>query len=269
MSKVEAYEILGVRVHALTEEIIGDKIGEAMAAGQRCIIGNHNSHSVYLYHRDAKMRSFYARSQYIFIDSMPLLAVGNVLGFPLRRENRTRSLEWLRPAIRRAAAEGRRVFLLGSLLGVAEEAADILRAECPGLQVDVHHGYFDATPGSEEFEAVIARIQAFRPHLLVVGMGMPRQECWIVDALDRIDANVILPLGAAIDQIAGRTAASPYWTGQIGLEWLYLLLREPKRSWRRYLVEPWFLLPILVRDVVRARLKPRDQLRAADRGASK
>jgi N-acetylglucosaminyldiphosphoundecaprenol N-acetyl-beta-D-mannosaminyltransferase len=80
---------------------------------------------------------------------------------------------------------------------------------------------------------------------------MPRQEHWIVDHLDQIDANVIFNLGAFMEYITGELPTPPPWVGPAGVEWLYRLATRPGRVWRRYLVEPWSLMPFLVRDVGR------------------
>ena len=76
----------------------------------------------------------------------------------------------------------------------------------------------------------------------MVGMGMPLQEHWIAENYDKLGNAVILPCGAAIDYFAGAIPTPPRWAGRLGLEWLYRLLAEPTRLWKRYLIEPWFLL---------------------------
>ncbi|HEU4751959.1 MAG TPA: WecB/TagA/CpsF family glycosyltransferase, partial [Armatimonadota bacterium] len=84
--------------------------------------------------------------------------------------------------------------------------------------------------------------------------GMPRQERWIVDNLERLpEGTVVFDLGALMDLFAGALPVPPRWVGRAGLEWLYRLCTHPRRVWRRYLLEPWFLLPHLARDVARAR----------------
>jgi N-acetylglucosaminyldiphosphoundecaprenol N-acetyl-beta-D-mannosaminyltransferase len=114
-----------------------------------------------------------------------------------------------------------------------------------------HHGFFDTTPGSMESVAVLEAIRAFRPHILLVCMGMPRQEYWIQDNWERIHANAVLPMGAALDYWAGVIPTPPRWMGRMGLEWLCRLLSEPRRLWRRYLVEPWALLVPLAAALLR------------------
>lgn len=177
--QVPQYDMLGVRVDGLTTDTLYQAMAEAIDSDARTVIGNHNLHSVYLYHRDAKMRRFYGRARYVFIDGMPLVWAGRALGYPLRREHRMTSIDWLRPMLPEAVARGWRVLFLGSRPGVADRAAAMLRAEFPGLQIEGRHGYFDPRPGSESGEAVLEELQRYRPDILCLGMGMPRQEHWI------------------------------------------------------------------------------------------
>ncbi len=106
-------------------------------------------------------------------------------------------------------------------------------------------------------ELVVEKINAFRPHVLMVGMGMPRQERWILHRFDELDANAILQSGACFDYVAGAIPTPPRWLGRFGLEWLYRLACEPVRLWRRYLVEPWLVGAWLVRDLLRRLGRPR------------
>jgi N-acetylglucosaminyldiphosphoundecaprenol N-acetyl-beta-D-mannosaminyltransferase len=251
--RVATYELLGVRIDALTTETLYEAIAEAIRDGGRSVIGNHNLHSIYLYHRDARMRTLYARARYVFIDGMPLILAGRLLGYPLTRDHRMTSIDWLRPMLPDAVKQGWRLMMLGSRPSVAERAAAILRAEFPGLNIRGVHGYFDPTPGSESGEAVLASVRDYRPHILCVGMGMPRQEHWIEDHLDRLPSGVILNLGGFMELITGELPVPPRWISRLGLEWAVRLLSRPRRVWRRYLWEPWFLLPLFLRDV-RARL---------------
>jgi N-acetylglucosaminyldiphosphoundecaprenol N-acetyl-beta-D-mannosaminyltransferase len=87
-----------------------------------------------------------------------------------------------------------------------------------------------------------------------VGMGMPRQEHWIMDNLHRLHSMVVLPCGASIDYVCGEIPTPPRWAGRWGLEWLCRLLAEPRRLWKRYLIEPWFLGQLFLVHWVRAKL---------------
>jgi N-acetylglucosaminyldiphosphoundecaprenol N-acetyl-beta-D-mannosaminyltransferase len=240
--------LFGVEVDQITLPELHAVIAHWIEGGHRGIIANHNLHSVYLYHRDERMRAFYATAEVIFIDGMPLVYWGRFLGKGLDRVHRITYVDWIRPLLAYASSQGWRVFYLGGKPGVAEKAARILRQEFPTLILATHHGYFDMY--GEENKRVLEVINAFKPHLLLVGMGMPRQEHWVLENHERVFANVILTAGACFDYIAGAIPTPPRWAGQLGLEWLFRLLAEPRRLWRRYLVEPWTLLPCLWRDVL-------------------
>lgn len=236
---------LGVSVNKLNTDDICDIIQMAAAENNKLIIANHNMHSVYLYHVGWKMRSFYELSDYTFIDGMPLVWLARHDGFPLTAENRTTCLDLIPCIISLAEREELRVFYLGAKHGVAQKGADILKAKHPKLQINTHHGYFGINPESDGNKRVVETINEFRPHILFVGMGMPTQEHWVVDNYKTLHTNVILTVGAYVDYVAGVVPTPPRWIGRMGMESLYRLACEPKRLWRRYLVEPWLLLRLL------------------------
>ncbi|MBF0458248.1 MAG: WecB/TagA/CpsF family glycosyltransferase [Nitrospirae bacterium] len=244
---------LGVRVDKLVAQDLCDIIHNTIGNNAHCIIAHHNVHSVYLCQKDIKMRSFYDKADVTFIDGMPLVWIGQILGHPLKRDNRMTSLDWLQLVFLRAAQEGWRIFYLGSKYGVAQKGADILKAKYPGLQIDTHHGYFGVAHESGGNKRIIEKINEYRPHILFVGMGMPIQEQWVADNIKALRTNVIITIGAYIDYIAGEIPMPPRWMGRAGLEGLYRLCCEPQRLWRRYLVEPWLLLRLLGFNIERRR----------------
>jgi N-acetylglucosaminyldiphosphoundecaprenol N-acetyl-beta-D-mannosaminyltransferase len=251
-----SFPMLGTRVHAMTYDDLYAGVASAVREGRRIVVASHNMHSVALHRSDPVLREFYRRADYSYVDGMPLIWIGQLIGWPLRREHRIASLDHLRPLLRRAATEGWRCYVVGGRPGVAERATARLRAEIPGLWFGAEHGYFDTAPGSAETEAVLARIAEIRPQLLFVGMGMPRQEHWIARNLDRLPVNFVTNMGATMDYIAGEIPTAPRWMGRLGLEWLFRLWAEPRRLAHRYLVEPATLVPALAADVVRYRLRP-------------
>jgi N-acetylglucosaminyldiphosphoundecaprenol N-acetyl-beta-D-mannosaminyltransferase len=245
MTKHRSYTFFETRVDALTIPELNALIAEAIQRGEQRVIANHNLHSVFLYHHDPKMRAFYARASYTHVDGMALVYLGQVLGFPIKRKHRITYVDWLDPLMAEAAQRGWRVFYLGSRPGVAEQGAAILRQKFLGLQIVTAHGYFDAHPDSNENQNVLAAINHYQPNILMVGMGMPRQEHWIVDNLGKIHADAVLNAGATMDYVVGVVPTPPRWSGKLGLEWLFRLGAEPNRLWRRYLIEPWFILRLL------------------------
>ena len=221
---------------------------------QRWIIANHNLHSVYLFHRYPRLREFYSDVNWTYLDGMPLVALGRLYGYPLQRKQRVTHADWMGPLMELAAARGWRVFNLGSPPQGAERGAAQLRKLYPALQIEVSDGYFDARRDSDENEALVARINAYSPDLLMVGMGMPRQEFWTQENFARLKAHVILSSnGAAFEYVAGAVPTPPRWAGWMGLEWVFRLVNEPRRLFARYLIEPWYILLLLLLDYPRNR----------------
>jgi N-acetylglucosaminyldiphosphoundecaprenol N-acetyl-beta-D-mannosaminyltransferase len=251
---IAAVSFLGIAVHPVTWKDLKRVICYSVERKHGWIIAHHNLHSTYFYHHDAGVRDFYSRSSWTHIDGMSLVFFGRLLGLPLYRTHRQTHLDWIRPLLAEAARRGWRVFYLGSRPGVAAHGAELLRREFPTLALETAHGYFDAQRESTENQAVIEAINRFRPDLLLVGMGMPRQERWILDNRDALDAGVIFNVGGLMDYIAGATATPPRWMGRLGFEWLFRLLSDPARLWRRYLVEPWFIMRIFVIELLRKKM---------------
>ena len=264
-SSTDTVAFLGLRLQPKSMLEMNDLVEQGIRERQKWIIANHNLHSVYLFHRQPRMREFYARADFTYLDGMPLVALGRLYGYPLQRDQRVTNADWTRPLMGLAADRGWRVFNVGSPKGVAEKGAEELRKLYPTLQIEVCDGYFDAASGSAENEALVARINSYQPDLLMVGMGMPRQEFWTQENFARLNAHVILSSnGAALDYIAGAVPTPPRWAGRIGLEWAFRLVNEPRRLFSRYLIEPWYILLLLIMDYPRNRagvkLRARSQI---------
>jgi N-acetylglucosaminyldiphosphoundecaprenol N-acetyl-beta-D-mannosaminyltransferase len=234
--------MLNIRVHAVTVDGLLAIISEAVAEEAKYVVTNINMHYLYGLRHSSEVRDHHAQADFTHIDGLPLIPLLRLFGIKLKHENRIAYVEFL-PLLAAEAAgkQGWRIYYLGSEPGVAEKGAACLRERNPGLQLRTHHGYFD-THGAEN-EAVLSDIRAFAPDVLMVGMGMPRQEIWVSENLNHIAARTIFSCcGCTMDYIAGKTPACPRWLGNSGFEWLYRLFTEPSRLWRRYLVEPWFVL---------------------------
>ena len=120
---------------------------------------------------------------------------------------------------------------------MSDSAAENLVRRFPRLRIlGSHHGYFDQTTDSTDNQALVGMINALKPDILVVGLGMPLQEKWLKENWESIEARVALTGGAGFDYVSGGLRRAPAWMRRIGLEWLGRLLIEPSRLWRRYLV---------------------------------
>lgn len=218
-------------------------------AGEKAIIANHNLHSLYLIQKNDEIREFFGRADLIEVDSMPLIFWARLNGRPSRRFHRATYLDWRDEFWERVREHGWRVFFLGSEPGVAEKARERILAQWPDVQLATHHGYFDMAPDSLENAAIVERINAFGADIVLVGMGMPRQEIWILRNIAKLKACAAFTVGGAFDYEAGVQRPAPRWLGQFGVEWIYRLVTDPKRKFSRYCIEPFYLVGPALRDL--------------------
>lgn len=250
--------LLGGAVDLLTPDEVLRFTARRVSQGRKAVVANHNAHSLALVRKCERMAQFYATADLVEIDSVPLIAWGKLMGVPIGRRHRSTYLDWSEAFWALAAEQGWRVFHLGGRPGVGELAATAIRSRWPSLNLAVHHGYFDRRSGSAENTQILNMINAFDADVVLVGMGMPIQETWILENRDRLNKGVIFPLGGAFDFEAGVQVTPPRWLGWLGFEWLFRFATQPRRLFARYFIEPWSLMGPAMSDVLTAlrRRKP-------------
>ena len=246
-----AVKLLGVSVNAMTIDELNGRVRDAIERRARLLVGSQNLHGVYEYHRTAEMRQFQSDAL-VRIDGMPLVFVAKLCGLPVRREHRITWVDWLDPLFRCAADSGWTIYYCGARDEVIERAKIVVAGRYPTLRFLGRSGYFSTPDEEVEF---VRGLNELRADILIVGMGMPRQERFVLSHAAAIEAPVLLTSGAAIEYLAGNVKTPPRWMGRLGLEWLYRLSENPKRFGRRYLIEPWALVPWLLRDLWHYRVR--------------
>ncbi|HBX23649.1 MAG TPA: glycosyltransferase [Desulfotomaculum sp.] len=228
-------EILGAPVDRLTLGQAVDRVAELVNAGRPGRVITLNPE--YLYRavtEDKTLMKLVNRADLVTADGEGIVWAGRVAGTPF--PERVTGIDLMLASVQRAAQEGWPVFLLGAAPGVAEEAAENLRRQHPGLQMaGTYHGYFK----QEEEAAVAERIRDAAPRLLFAALGAPKQERWIDQYIESIGPVVAMGVGGSFDVLAGRVTRAPRWMQQLRIEWLGRLVMEPSR-WRRILVLPRF-----------------------------
>ena len=226
---------------------------QAVEAAQRLFerpepgwIAVENAHAVNLANADDSHREVLRRADLVLNDGKGMLLAGRLLG---KRFPQDLHGNYFTPLLLDlAASKGWTAFLLGAAPGIVDRAADVLSERHPGLKVvGTHHGFI-APDGHEE---IAARIREVGAELLLVGMGMPRQEQWVDEHLEATGVRLASTVGAFFDFQVGELPRAPHWMNRLGLEWLFRLVTEPRRLWRRYLVGN----PLFVYRVVRQRLR--------------
>jgi N-acetylglucosaminyldiphosphoundecaprenol N-acetyl-beta-D-mannosaminyltransferase len=188
-------------------------------------------------------RQAYRCADLSLADGMPLVWVGRLLGCSL--PERVAGSDLLLPLMRLAARRQWTVYLLGGAPGVAEEAASFL-FETLGVRVVGWDDCAIRSDGSDLNGDSIDSVRAVRPDLVLVALGPPKQELWIDRHREALGSSVGIGIGAGLDFLIGRHKRAPRWMSQAGLEWFYRLAQEPRRLWRRYLLEaPRFALVVI------------------------
>ena len=228
---IAASQVVGLRVHNLSEDETVDAIERLLDEG-----GSHygavvNAAKIVAANKDNALKRALLEADLVTADGMSVVWASRLLGQPLKE--RVTGIDLFERLVRLASEQGWAVYFLGardeSVRGVVER----FTSAYPALRVaGYHNGYFDAS----ESAAIAEVIKQSSSDLLFVAMGSPAQECWIRSNLETTGARFALGVGGSFDHVSGLARRAPGWMQRSGLEWLYRLIREPRRLWRRYLV---------------------------------
>lgn len=233
----------GLGFDPLAEHAVVGHVREELRQGRGGWILTANVDILRSITRDASTRRLAAEANLIVADGAPLLWMARLLGQSLPGRVAGSSLLW--SLCGTAAREDRSIFLLGGERGVADRAAERLRRHNPGLRVAGTHSPpfgFEADPAA--VEDVRQRLMSARPDIIFVGLGFPKQERLIAGLLPSIPGAWWLGCGAAIPFAAGTLRRAPAWVQSMGMEWAHRLVCEPRRLFRRYVIND---LPFAVR----------------------
>lgn len=200
-----------------------------------------------------KLRNLYNSADICTADGVPLVWASKLLSNPIR--GRVTGLDLLPEFSKVAAIKKYTFFFLGSAEGVAERLKDKLEKENPGLNVvGTYSPSYAKKFSDEENLKMIEMINKVKPNMLWVSLTAPKQDYWIYEHFDKLDVNIAIGVGAAFDVVVGDIERSPKWMQKNGLEWLYRLIKEPKRLFRRYLIEAPLFIPLVIIQVFRERI---------------
>ncbi len=195
-----------------------------------------NVNHIVILSQDNAFRQLYEGASLVLADGMPILWAAKFLGVPLKEKI---SGSDLFPRLCEVAAgKGYKLFLLGGKEGAAAKAAYILKAKYPVIQIaGVYCPPFGFENDAEENKKTIEMIRVAKPDILFVGVGSPKQEKWIYKHKDEYQVPVSIGIGATFDFVSGIVKRAPLWMQKIGLEWFWRLMMEPRRLWKRYLID--------------------------------
>jgi N-acetylglucosaminyldiphosphoundecaprenol N-acetyl-beta-D-mannosaminyltransferase len=245
--KIERVNVLGIEIHRISlDETVRWVMRRLNERGKPVFVVTPNVDHTNHYRKNADYRMLIRDAALVVADGVPLLWAARLFGKPLKgRVNGTDLFERL---TRACAEEGRSVFLMGGMPGVAEKCAKKLNETSPALKIAGTYapakGYLD---NRNECEKMVRLAQNARPDVLFLGLPGPGAEMWIHRHYREAGALVSINVGASFDFVSGEVRRAPKFFQKVGLEWLYRLLRQPGKLWRRYIIgNPRFVFRVFV-----------------------
>ncbi len=248
----EKVTLFGVPIDNLTLAETVDRIEEMIRQAKRsakpAVTCQHvvvNVDKIVKLQRDPELREAILGCDLINADGQPVVWASRLLGRPLKE--RVTGVDLFGALIERCAARGFRPYLLGARPEVVEKVAAILQ---PKVKLaGWRNGYWSAA----EEAGVVAQIRQARPDILFVAMSSPKKELFLKRWKDQLQVPFVMGVGGTFDVVAGVVGRAPRWMQRCGLEWLYRLAQEPRRMWRRYLVDDMAFFWLLAKEVWRLR----------------
>lgn len=235
--------VLGVGVSPLTIETALERFGSWIRAGAREYVCVCTVHGVMECQKSERLRRIFNSSGMVTPDGMPLVWLLWHSGHSDSR--RVYGPDLMIATMESGVSKGWKHFLYGGRDDVAERLGNLLSKRYRGLKVV---GFFSppVAPLEELVSGEIAKlINSTQPDFVWVGIGSPKQELWMAEMRGLLDAHVLIGVGAAFDFHAGLVRQAPRWIQNAGMEWAHRLSQEPRRLWRRYLINnPWFVYEV-------------------------
>ena len=240
--------IFGMPFDALTERQALDRIFELAArpqGGRGCRIAAtvnvdfivNTWRALESAPRNPELAAVLRRAELVVADGMPLVWLSRLMGTPL--PERVAGSDLVPMIAERAAREGVKLYFLGGREEYTRRAAEILRARHPGLEIvgiDSPFVKLDAPDAAEQDAAICRRINDSGASILLVGFGNPKQELWLERNRRNLDCGIAIGVGGTFNFIAGAVKRAPGWMRRCGAEWIYRIIQEPGRLWKRYFI---------------------------------
>jgi N-acetylglucosaminyldiphosphoundecaprenol N-acetyl-beta-D-mannosaminyltransferase len=239
--EVEKANVLGIGISVIDQARARELLFAAAAAGERGYVTVTGVHGVSEAQNDAELKRIFNNARLATPDGMPMVWMGRLQGF--RDIRRVYGPDLMLNLCEHSAARGWRHFLYGGNVSVADELAATLKARFPGLEIVGTFCPPFRPLNPEELAKLQTQVRATRPDFFWVGLSTPKQERFMAEYLPLLpEAKIFIGVGAAFDLLTGRVRQAPRWLQRAGLEWFFRLTQEPRRLWRRYLLNnPLFI----------------------------
>ncbi|MDY6915122.1 MAG: WecB/TagA/CpsF family glycosyltransferase, partial [Candidatus Cloacimonadota bacterium] len=234
-------ELFGIKLLNIKMQQAVELVEQIVDSNKKEEIFFVNPHCLNKIFKDISYYRILRKAKYIFPDGIGINIAAKMLHNPLVENlNGTDLLPFLCEI---AVKKGYKLYFLGGKPGIAEKAKEKLKEEYSGLKiVGIQDGYFK----EDEIPQIIESINDTKTDILLVAMGVPKQEKWIANYFPDLQVNIAMGVGGLFDFYSGNIKRAPRWMREIGLEWFFRLLQEPKRMWKRYIIgNPLFLIRVI------------------------
>lgn len=243
MSRIK---FLNTEVDNLTMDEAIERIEQLILEKKPSYVVTPNVDHIVKLEDDEEFQNVYKEADLILTDGMPLIWISNFKGIKIKEKLSGSDL--FPKVCDLASKKGYKVFLLGAAEGVAAKAAESLKDKYDGLNVvGTYSPSYGFEKNKEEIEKIIEMINTVKPDVLAVGLGAPKQEKFLYNYKNRLNVPVSLAIGASIDFEAGNINRAPKWMQSSGLEWFYRLCKEPKRMFKRYIIDDMKIAKLVIK----------------------
>lgn len=223
--------LFNIPVAAVSLQKIPSVIISLLGKKRKKIFFYLNAHCLNLSVKDKEYKKILQDATLVYPGGIGPVFASRILGRPL--SERIPTPDFIDKIFTEAGKKSWSIYLLGARDGIAQKAAEKLKKRFPKLIIaGYHHGYFD----KGEEKDLIKSMNKCKPTILLVGMGSPKQEKWIAENFDKIDAQTFWAVGALFDVISGKLLRAPKWMQKLWLEWLFRFFQEPRRLYKRYTI---------------------------------
>jgi N-acetylglucosaminyldiphosphoundecaprenol N-acetyl-beta-D-mannosaminyltransferase len=250
--QIEKINVLGVGISVLDQDRAREFVFDAVRRGQRGFVTVTGVHGVSEAQNDATLREIFSRALLVTPDGMPMVWMGKLQG--QRSIRRVYGPDLMLNICEHSTPEHFSHFLFGGAGGVADDLAMQLKSRFPDLSIVGTYTPPFRPMNGDELRDLQERVRSSKPDFFWVGLSTPKQEYFMSEYISLLpEAKIFVGVGAAFDLLTGRVPQAPRWMQRIGLEWLFRLIQEPRRLWRRYLVNNPLFIARAARQLLRNR----------------
>ncbi len=245
LAKYRTVNVFGLKIHALNMDEVLSICEEHISKKTLLLLGVVNVAKIVNCHRIAELRKSLAKTDIILADGLPIIWLSRLIGDPLPK--RVAGIDIMYQLLMRSSKKNYSIFFLGAKQKVLQRVVNVVQVKYPGVRIA---GYRDGYFEESEEKKVAEEIKNSSADIIFVAMPSPKKENFLRRWHDYMNVPVCHGVGGSFDIVAGMTKRAPMWMQNAGLEWLYRIMQEPRRMWKRYLVTNTIFIALSIKTVV-------------------